>query len=132
MFARQHDAAIYSANTVVILRAARIGPASRAAQGPGYAVPGDAYAAFELFRILRMDFGALFQRRLDLVLGREGGKIESRRTVAKNIAAQQHATTRPVIIVRGIADVGNGLVGISDAAINVVIFFPKAALEFQS
>src|ERR1019366_9761161 len=98
-------------------------------------MPGHSHAALEFFRVLRMDLGALLQRRLDLVLSRKGREIlrgEAFATVGKAISPQQYPSSAFLIIRRGVADCGDRLVGIGDAAIDVFVFFPEAALEFQS
>ncbi len=132
MLARQHDAAIDGAEIGVVLGAVLFRPAAGTAKRPRHAVPGDADAALIFLHILRMDLGALRQCGLDLVGGGQCFKLVGRRTVREDVAAQKHAAALAVIIVGRIADVGNRLVGIGDAAIDAVILFPEAALKLQA
>ena len=93
-------------------------------------MPGDGDAALELLLVLRVDFRAVLQRVLDAILRRLGGGDIGRG--AEAVAAQEHALALGEEIPLGIADRVVGLVGIADAAIDMVVLLPEAALHLQA
>src|SRR5215469_1375244 len=132
MFPCEGDAPVDRAHIVVVLGAAFVGPTPCTAQCEGHAVPSHRYAIHEFLLILRMNLGTLLDCGSDLLLWRQCRKTKIRQTVAIAIAAKQDSGPACEKPGRRITDIGDGLIGVADAAIDIVIFFPEPALELQS
>src|ERR1700744_2528587 len=132
MLTRQYNPPVDRTHIVIVLGATFLGPAARAAQREWHAVPGNRRAIQELLFVLRVDFRTLLDGRPDLVFRGHRGEAKIGQAVAITIAAKQYGGTILEKAGRGIRDIGDRLIGIADAAIDAVIFLPKAALELHA
>src|SRR5437588_6147970 len=125
MFAGQEEPPVYRAEILVVLRASRLRPHAETAKGRRHAMPGHRYPCLKLFQSLRMNLRPIFERAAHALLGRKGGEFIS--VCAAWIGEQN--SLGAVIAVARIAELANGQIGETDAAIDRLVLFPEAALE---
>ena len=130
MLAREHDASVDGTERLVMRRARLLGPHAEASHRERRAVPGDGDAVVEFLRVLRMNLAAVFHGLRHSLLRRHGGEL--RGVESPEIPAEQHALAVAEIAAVRVADIADRQIGVGDAAVDLLVLFPEAALELQS
>src|ERR1700679_1589070 len=101
-----------------------------AAHGERRSVPCHGDAVVEFAQVLRMNSAAVVHGLLHALPGRHGGELHGIQT--PDVSAQQYSLAAAVVARIGIADIRDGEIRIADAAVNMLILLPEAALELQA
>ena len=95
-------------------------------------MPCHGHAVHELLFVLRMNFGTLFDGRIDHLSRRHRRELVVPDTVTCDITAEEDASTAAKISGCWITNGRNGLVGIGYSAIDVIVSLPESAFKLQA
>src|ERR1700677_3457742 len=93
-------------------------------------MPGDGDAVVEFLAVLRVNTAAVFHGLRDPLFRRHRGEFG--RIDPPDVGAEQDTLALAEVTRAGIGDIADRKVGIADAAVDLLIFLPEAALELQS
>src|ERR1700686_387584 len=93
-------------------------------------MPSHGNAVVEFLAVLRMNLVAVVAGFLYTLFRRHGCELHGIQT--KDVSTQQYAFASAVKAGTRIADIGDGQVGVGDAAVDMFILFPEAAFELQA
>src|SRR5690625_3419174 len=131
VLAREVHAAVGLQESVVIRLPGRAGPAGGTAEGPRHPVPAYCEAfAVVLLVVLRVNLTALLERPLDPLLWGHARDVV-RDVAAVGVRGEQDALLLEIVVV-GVRNLCDLLVGGGYTAVYAVFFLPEPALELQA
>jgi len=131
MLAGQHNPAVDLAQVVVMLCPRLLVPNAGTSERKRHAIPRHCNAVFKLLLVLWMNDRTQSHRTSNPFRWRHGCEFVGVRSL-KEIGPQQDAPAATIKVRIRIGDLPDWQIGVANAAIDRLVFFPESALELQT